>query len=56
VEEDDNDNEDEEEDDTEDDNNGNEPRMIDQGEMVNTSAENVDILVDNQPMVLPEQD
>jgi len=29
--------------------------MIGQGEMVNTSAHNVDTIVDDQPIVLPEQ-
>jgi hypothetical protein len=32
-----------------------EPRRIDQGELVNTSADNVDTMVDDQPIVLPEQ-
>jgi len=45
--------EDEEEDKDEDD--GKEPRTIGQGEMVNTSADNVDPMVDDQPIVLPEQ-
>jgi len=47
-------NQDEEEDKDEDD--GKEPRMIGQGESVNTFADNVDTMVDNQPIVLPEQD
>jgi hypothetical protein len=33
---------------------GKEPRTIAQGEMVNTSAEVVDPMVDNQPILLPE--
>jgi hypothetical protein len=45
--------EDEEEDEDEDD--GKEPRTIGQGEMVNTSADDVDTKVDHQPIVLPEQ-
>jgi len=45
--------EDEEEDEDEDD--GKEPRTIGQGEMVNTSADDVDTIVDNQPIMLPEQ-
>jgi hypothetical protein len=45
--------EDEEEDKDEDD--GKEPRTIGQGEMVNTSADDVDTLVDDQPIMLPEQ-
>ena len=48
-EEDDNEDEDEDEDD------GREPRMIGQGEMVYTLADNVDTMVDNQPIVLPQQ-
>jgi len=35
--------------------NGKEPRMIGQGEMLNTSPDNADTLVDNQLTVLPEQ-
>jgi hypothetical protein len=45
--------EDEKEDKDEDD--GNEPRTIGQGAMINTSADDVDTMVDNQPIVLPEQ-
>jgi hypothetical protein len=45
--------EDEEEDKDEDD--GKEPQTIGQGEMVNTSAEDVDTMVEDQPIVLPEQ-
>jgi hypothetical protein len=44
---------DEEEDKDEDD--GKEPRTIGQGDMADTSADDVDIMVDNQPIVLPEQ-
>jgi len=43
----------EEEDKHEDD--GKEPRTIGQGEMVNTWADDVDTMVDDQPIVLPEQ-
>jgi len=43
------------EDEEEDENNGKEPRTIGQGEMVNTSADDVDTMVDNEPTVLPEQ-
>jgi len=46
--------EDEEEEDK-DGNDGNEPRTIGQGEMVNSSADDVDTMVDDQPIVLPEQ-
>jgi hypothetical protein len=42
------------EDEEEDEHNGKEPRMIGQGEMVNTSADNADAMVDDQPTVLPE--
>jgi len=45
--------EDQEEDQDEDD--GKEPRTLGQGEMVNTSADDVDTRVDNQPFMLPEQ-
>jgi hypothetical protein len=44
-----NENEDKNEDD------GKELQMIGQGEMVNTSADDVDTMVDDQPIVLPEQ-
>jgi len=44
---------DEEEDKDKDD--GKEPQTIGQGEMVNTSADDVDNMVDDQPIVLPEQ-
>jgi hypothetical protein len=50
--------EEEEEKDMEEDNDeddGKEPRTIGQGEMVNTSADDVDTMVDNQPIVIPEQ-
>jgi len=43
------------EDKEEDEDNGKEPRTIGQGEMVNTSADDVDTMVDDQPIVLPEQ-
>ena len=39
----------------EDEDNSKAPRAIAQGEMVNTSADNADIMVDDQPTVLPEQ-
>jgi len=48
----------EEEDEEEEDKNediGKEPRTIGQGEIVNTSADDVDTMVDNKPIVLPEQ-
>jgi hypothetical protein len=45
--------EDEEEDQDEDD--GTDPRTLGQGEMVNTSADDVETIVDDQPIVLPEQ-
>jgi hypothetical protein len=53
------DEEDEEEEDEEEDenvnvNDGKEPWTIGQGEMVNLSADNVDTMGDNQPIVLPE--
>jgi len=43
------------EDEQEDEDNGKEPRTIGQGEMVNTSADATDTMVDDQPTVLPEQ-
>jgi len=46
--------EDEKKDKDEDD--GKEPRTIGQGEMVNTSTDDADTMVDNEPNVLPEQD
>jgi len=48
-------NEDEDEDVDEDEDNGKEPWMIGQGEMVNSSADDVDTMVDDQPTVLHEQ-
>jgi hypothetical protein len=45
--------EDEEEEEDEDD--GKEPQTIGQGEMVNTSADDVDTMVDDELIVLPEQ-
>jgi len=39
----------------EDEDNGKEPRRIGQGELVNTSADDADTMVDDQPTVLPEQ-
>jgi hypothetical protein len=51
-EEEDEDKEDKEEDEDEDD--GKEPRTIGQGEMVNTSADDADTTVDNEPTVLPD--
>jgi len=45
----------EEEDEHEDEHDGKKLRMISQGEMVNTLADNVDTMVDDQPIVLPEQ-
>jgi len=53
VEEDEQEEDEEEEDEDEDD--GKEPRTIGQGEMVNTLADNVDTMVNDQPIVLPEQ-
>jgi len=47
--------EEEDEDEDEDEDNGKEPQTIGQGEMVNTSADDADTMVDNQPTVLPEQ-
>jgi len=44
---------DEEED--KDENDGKEPQTIGQREMVNTSADDVDTMADNQPLILPEQ-
>jgi len=45
----------EEEDEDEDEDDGKEPQKIGQGEMVNTSADKVDIMVHYQPIVLAEQ-
>jgi hypothetical protein len=39
----------------EDEDNGKEPRMIGQGEMVNTLADDADTKVDDEPTVQPEQ-
>jgi hypothetical protein len=47
--------EDEEEDEDKDEDNGKEPRTIGQGEMVNTSADDADTMVDDQPTVLTKQ-
>jgi hypothetical protein len=43
-----------EEEENEDEDDGNEPRMIDQREMVIISTDNLDTMVDDQPIVLPE--
>jgi len=43
------------EDEEENEDNGKEPRTIGQGEMVKTSADDVDTMVDDEPTVLPEQ-
>jgi len=43
------------EDEEEDEDNGKEPWTIGQGEMVNTSADDADTMVDDKPTVLPEQ-
>ena len=45
----------EEDEEEEEEDDGKEPRTIGQGEMVNTSADDVDTMVDDQPIVLPEQ-
>ena len=47
--------EDEDEEQDKDEDEGKEPRTIGHGQMVNTSADNVDTMVDYQPIVLPEQ-
>jgi hypothetical protein len=39
----------------EDEDDGKEPRTFGQGEMVNTSADDVDTMVDDRPILLPEQ-
>jgi len=44
-----------EEEDNKHDDDGKEPRMIGQGEIVNTSVDDSDTMVDNEPTVLPEQ-
>jgi hypothetical protein len=46
--------EDKDEEEEKDKDDGKEPRTIGQGEMLNTSADDVDTMVDNQPIVLPE--
>jgi hypothetical protein len=46
--------EEDEEDEDQDEDDGKEPRTIGQGEMVNTSADDVDTMVDDQPIELPE--
>jgi len=46
---------DKEEEEDKDEDDGKEPRTIGQGEVVNTSADDVDTMVDDQPIVLPEQ-
>jgi len=54
-----NDKEEEEEDEAEeedqDEDDGKEPRTLGQGEMLDTSADDVDTMVEDQPIVLPEQ-
>ena len=47
--------EDEEEEEDQDEDDGKEPRTDGQGEMVNSSADDIDTMVDDQPIVLPEQ-
>jgi len=47
-------NEEEEKKEDKDEDDGKEPRMIGQGEMVNTSADDVDTMVDDQLIVLSE--
>ena len=47
--------EDEDQEEDEDENDGNEPRTIGQGEMLNPLANDVDSMVDDQPLMLPEQ-
>ena len=46
---------DEDEEQDEDENDGKKPRTIGQGEIVNTSAHDVDTIIDDQPIVLPAQ-
>jgi len=43
------------EDEDEDEDDGKEPQTIGQGEMVNTLADDIDTMVDDQPTVLPKQ-
>jgi hypothetical protein len=47
--------EDEDEEENKDEDDGKEPQMIGHGEMVITSDDNVDLMVVDQPIVLPEQ-
>jgi len=47
--------EDEEEEENKDEDDGKEPRMIGQGAMVNTLADDADIMVEDEPIVLPKQ-
>jgi len=55
AEEDEKEEEEQDEDNDEDEDDGKEPRTIGQREMVNTSADDVDTMVDNQPTVRPAQ-
>jgi len=52
---DDTDEEEEEEEEDEDEDDGKEPRVVSQGEMVNSSADDVDSVVGDQQIVVPEQ-
>jgi len=54
VEEDEDEQEDKDEEEDKDVDDGKEPQTIGQGQMVNTSADDVDTMVDDQPIVLPE--
>jgi hypothetical protein len=47
--------EEEDEEENKDKDDGKEPGMIGQGNMVNTLADEIDTMVDNQPMLLPEK-
>jgi hypothetical protein len=47
--------EDEQEEEEKDEDDGKEPRTIGQGEMVHTSADDANTMVDNEPTVLPQQ-
>ena len=47
--------EDEDEEENKDEDNGKEPRTISQGEMVTTSADDADTMVDGEPTMQPEQ-
>ena len=49
------DEEEEEEEEEEDEDDGIEPRTISQGEMVKTRADDLDTMVHDQPIMLPEQ-